>query len=165
MSLSLITLSPLISLFTNFLIQTIALKTICKKGVISSVILGAIGGEIFFLFIVCFLDLRSGTLGKYIFLGQIAYLCTAFCYFAFINLNTTSVRIRILEELRSVGGQAPLKTIMDIYGSREIVKTRLNRMTFAGLLFEDNGRYYIGKKYPLLVARFMDSLRAFLLKN
>ena len=64
-----------------------------------------------------------------------------YCYSNFVNLNFTSLRIRLLKELLATGGTARADEVARKYGSEAILKRRLARLVEWGQLRESSGRF------------------------
>lgn len=64
-----------------------------------------------------------------------------YCYSNFVNLNFTSLRIRLLKELMAAGGRERLAEIARQYGSDAILQRRLARLVEWGQLRESSGRF------------------------
>jgi hypothetical protein len=92
-------------------------------------------------------------------LNLTTYLALAFGYFNFVNLNITSLRIRMIQELADSGGRLPADALAGLYNTETIIALRIDRLTRGGHLAQRGGRYYSGKRRFLLVARIFDLLR------
>jgi hypothetical protein len=64
-----------------------------------------------------------------------------YCYSNFVNLNFTSLRIRLLKELLAAGGRECMPEIARQYGSDAILQRRLARLVEWGQLRESGGRF------------------------
>jgi hypothetical protein len=151
-------LSPVAGLAVNCFSQMVFVLS-TRMSLLKSIVLSTITGEVGLVLIsVPYLT------WKWFVVSQVAYLAASFCYFAFVNLNATSLRIRILEELRVMGGRASLRSLMTVYGGEDVLQARIDRLIRSGMLLRRGDRLYVAKHYPLYVARFMDALRNLLLK-
>ena len=92
-------------------------------------------------------------------LNLLGYLALAFGYFNFVNLNITSLRIRVLHEMREAGGQLLRDELLVRYNSDEMAKLRIERLFAGGHLRESQGRIFIGRRRFLLTARFFQLLK------
>jgi hypothetical protein len=61
-------------------------------------------------------------------LGGATFLALAFGFWTFLNLNITSMRIRILRELLRAGGCMALSDMAEIYTPAERLRRRLERL-------------------------------------
>jgi hypothetical protein len=154
-------LAPLLSLAVNVVAQVVALKA-TRGRFLRSVALGAAAGEVFFLALTL-PNLQSGQGLPYILVVQPAYIAGALCYFAFASMNASSLRIRMLEELRAAGGKAPQSRILGSHDGRAVRLGRIERLVHSGILVKDGDFYRSGKTPLLHVAHGLDMLRRFLL--
>ncbi|MCP4002565.1 MAG: hypothetical protein GY725_00075 [bacterium] len=92
-------------------------------------------------------------------LNGLSYLALGFGYFNFVNLNFTSIRVRVLRELLECH-PVPItnEQIRKNYGAGEILDSRLQRLTATGQLVRDGNRYRTGKGGVLLISRVFDLL-------
>ena len=74
-----------------------------------------------------------------------AMLSLGFCYFTFVNLNYTSLRIRLLREFISHEGELALPDILKKYSMQIILESRLTRLVNAGELLFDGESYCSGE--------------------
>jgi hypothetical protein len=87
------------------------------------------------------------------------------CYFAFLNLNQTSLRVRVLKEIAaSPAGSLALAELVRHYNADAVLSIRLERLVRGGHLVLDGGRYRLGARIAFLVlARFVDALKRLLI--
>lgn len=64
-----------------------------------------------------------------------------YCYTNFVNLNFTSLRVRLLKELLDSGGSEEISKIVNKYGSRAILQRRLERLVDWGQLERNNNLF------------------------
>jgi hypothetical protein len=95
-------------------------------------------------------------------LGVATYLALAFGFWAFLNLNVTSMRIRILRELLRAGGQMILSDMALLYTPAERLRRRLERLEKSGQIMRDDGRWLLGSWQILAVARCVEAMRSLL---
>ena len=90
----------------------------------------------------------------------LAYLDLAFGYWAFLNLNLTSLRIRVLKEISGApGGTLPQATLAQRYDDREMVERRLARLEAAGQVVRLGERYVLKAQWLVRLANFIRLLR------
>lgn len=87
------------------------------------------------------------------------YLALSFCFWTFLNLNVTSLRIRVLRELWKAGGTAPLSKLLVAYSEEERLNRRLDRLVSGGQISLVNGRWKLKSRVLLVMARCFDALR------
>lgn len=88
-----------------------------------------------------------------------AYLALAYGYCSFVNLNVTSLRIRLLQEILLAKEGLPASEIERRYAAGEIVERRLDRLLAGGHLVLRDGRFHIGKRTLVTIARLNDLVR------
>jgi hypothetical protein len=89
----------------------------------------------------------------------LTYLALAYGYFNFVNLNLTSLRIRILQELLEVEQGLTVEAILRQYGADDLIDSRLTRLTRGGQIIQKGSRYYGRLSALLVVARVIDFLK------
>jgi hypothetical protein len=88
-----------------------------------------------------------------------SYLALAYGYYSFVGLNFSSLRIRLLQEVLLAEDGLPLCEVQRRYDTEEVVGRRLDRLRSSGHLIERGGRFYLGKRTLLVVARLNDIVR------
>lgn len=81
-----------------------------------------------------------------------------FGYFAFVNLNATSIRIRILKEVLRAGSLSR-QDLEQRYDERGVIEARLERLVREGQLVEREGRYVGGVPFLLAIARVIEVMK------
>jgi hypothetical protein len=93
----------------------------------------------------------------------VTYSFLGFCFFNVINLNVSSLRIRIIREIY---GQRPLAVpsavIKAKYSVSDMLDARLLRLESGGQLRRVSGRYYLRRGAVVHIAHFFSSLRSLL---
>jgi hypothetical protein len=90
----------------------------------------------------------------------LTYVALAFGFWAFLNLNMTSLRIRMLRELlHSEQGMARAE-LLDRYSPEEFLRRRLVRLECSGDLALSDGQYSLGSRKLLYVDYCLKLLRA-----
>ena len=96
-------------------------------------------------------------------LNVATYLALAFGYFAFVNLNLTSLRIRILAELLEHDGVLATSTLVSGYSADHVAEMRLERLVAARHLVQRGEQFYRRRSRFFLLAGAIAMLRAFIL--
>lgn len=96
-------------------------------------------------------------------LNVVAFLALAFGYFNFVNLTIASLRIRMLEEIRSAAGPLGRAALLSRYDTDRVVGLRIERLVNGGHLVERDGRLVTGRHRFLLVSRCFEMLRRVIL--
>jgi hypothetical protein len=87
-----------------------------------------------------------------LFVNLATYAALAYCFFAFINLGKTSIRIRIFDELRQSGAGLSGEELASLYDYHRIVELRLARLLNKGQVVKRDGRYFLGGFFLWFVA-------------
>jgi hypothetical protein len=91
------------------------------------------------------------------------YAALSLCFWAFLNLNITSLRIRMLREIYRAGGNLAIADIVDRYAPSERLQRRLSRLESGGQIKHENGRWLLGSWQVLFIARCIEALRTLVL--
>jgi hypothetical protein len=91
------------------------------------------------------------------------YLPLSFCFWAFLNLNITSLRIRVIRHLLRAKGTADLSDLLSQYSDVERLNRRLKRLSSSGQIELVDGRWQVRSSTVLVVARCVEVLRTILL--
>jgi len=160
-------LSPLLATAVNVVVQVVVLRASGGVRFRASLLTGFLAGGLALAALLwtvscgaCARDLAGHAL-----LAGGAYAGLGFCYFAFLNLNQASLRIRMLKELHAAPGETlPLGDLLARYHAGHILDERLDRLLGSGQLVLRADRYYSGPRSEFLVlARFLNLLKRMLL--
>jgi hypothetical protein len=91
------------------------------------------------------------------------YAALSYCFFSFILLGQSSIRIRLYDEIAQQRGGVAIEEIAREYDEPALVRMRLQRLTESGDIIESNGRYFIGRKRFVPFARAIFALKTFIL--
>ena len=86
-----------------------------------------------------------------------------YCYANFVNLNFTSLRIRLLKQLLDSGGYEASVEILRKYGSQAILRRRIERLLEWGQLERVDGRFRAKEGSFLRLALFFTFLKKLML--
>lgn len=104
--------------------------------------------------------------GAVLLLGDvIIYICTAFGWWNFVNAGESSIRIRILRELRAAKGPLLETDLMARYNERIILETRLARMVGNRQADCIEGRYRVTSATLVRPAKTFRFLKRILLQR
>jgi len=102
-------------------------------------------------------------IAAYLLLQMLIYAFFAFWLFNLLNLNVSSLRIRIIKELyRQHPKPVPDAVLRAIYGMSEILDARLLRLERGKQLYRSHDRYFLRRGLVLHIAHFFSSLRSLL---
>ena len=92
-----------------------------------------------------------------------ACIALAFCYFNFVNLNYTSLRIRMLRELLTHENGVSMDELKARYSADVVLDLRLKRLVSSNQLRFDGARYQLGGSRTLLaIGMLIDAIRSLL---
>jgi membrane protein implicated in regulation of membrane protease activity len=160
----LLALSPVIGLAGNVIAQILCAHLLKKIGL--SILAGAAVGLAVTIAALLLSAEAGGPLlhaAAVWIVALVTYLALAFGYWAFVNLNITSLRIRMLREiLRSESGISQTE-LMAHYSSEEFLRRRLERLRNAGQLSFNDERWRLESRNLLLLTRTLEGIRTVLL--
>ena len=161
-----ITIAPLAGLALAVLTQIVVVHVSGGK-VGASIIIGILGGLAATLAAIGLGRAEtSGATGGFVdtwLLGGATYLAFAFGFWAFLNLNITSMRIRMLRQLLRAGGHMALSDMAVSYTPAERLRRRLERLEKGGQIMREDGRWQLRSWQVLAVARCVEAWRSFIL--
>jgi hypothetical protein len=97
-------------------------------------------------------------------LNVLTYVGLAYGYFAFVNLNLTSLRIRMLSELLDHDGELATAVLLNGYSADHVAQIRLERLVAGGHFVGRHDRFQRGPKSGFFVlAGTIARLRAFII--
>lgn len=142
----LLAITPLLGLVIQIIVSFILTKRFSNNALWKDLFLGFCTGLLFTLFFSITVA-KSNALSLVDIFGitcvnSLAVVALCFCYFNFVNLNYTSLRIRLLREFVKQGGKLSLTEILKKYDAEVILTARLSRLIKAKELSYD-GEYFI----------------------
>lgn len=104
----------------------------------------------------------AGTLALHLW----CYTMLGFIFFNVINLNLSSLRIRMLKEYLAVHPQPlPDRVLREKYHPRDMLEARLERLAAGGQIARADGRYFFRPGPVVYIGRFFACLQSFLLRK
>jgi hypothetical protein len=91
----------------------------------------------------------------YTLFNSVGYAALAFNYFAFVNLNVTSLRVRLVKELIAANGAAPVDALLHKYDAEVVIDRRLARLTGWRQLRRVEGQFFGDRSAFLILARML----------
>jgi hypothetical protein len=85
----------------------------------------------------------------------LSYGGLSYCYFHFVNLGQSSIRVRIYSELVDNPLGLEIETLKQAYNESTLIASRLQRLSSSGDIIEHNGIYFVGKSRLVVVARIL----------
>jgi hypothetical protein len=99
-------------------------------------------------------------------LALFTYCALAFGYWAFLNLNVTSLRIRLLREILQAPGSISRSDLAERYSGDEFLRRRLHRLEFGSRqLSHVDGRWRLRVRTLYVVACIVSALRALIIPS
>jgi hypothetical protein len=84
------------------------------------------------------------------------YLTLSFCFWTFLNLNITSLRIRVIRELLQAGGAIAVVELLASYSDAERLQRRLARLLNGRQIELVDGNWRLRSSLILIIARCID---------
>jgi hypothetical protein len=161
-----ITIAPVAGLVSNALAQ-IVVAHVFRKQIGKSILAGILCGFGVTLAVTWLGATKEPDVGWQFFdvwlLGVATYLALSFGFWVFLNLNITSIRIRILRELFRAGGSIALADFLGLYSPAERLHRRIQRLEKGGQLIRIGDCWRLGSWQVLLIARCIEALRTLVL--
>jgi hypothetical protein len=88
----------------------------------------------------------------------LTYNACCYGYFCLLNLTETSLHVNILTRLLIGGGMRP-EELARLYGVKDMINSRIDRMIALGQLQEKEGRYVAGNGTVVLLGRVLNVWR------
>jgi hypothetical protein len=149
--------APIVGLFAGIFAQVVTYMFLTGKPIVFSYAVGFAVGAAFSLVAL------HAAYPSYGFFDAVIVLLTFgglnYCYNNFVNLNFSSLRIRLLKELLACGGTESMGMVTSQYGSKAVLGRRLQRLVAWGQLRQEGGRYMAVAGSFLLLALLFDSLK------
>jgi len=160
----LIALAPLLGLCANTLVQPLVQHLTGRGRPARSLALGFLAGLVTSGALVGWAVRAQGLelldAGALLVLQLLCFAALGYGYFAFVNLNLASIRIRILKEVTGAGdGGLPQSALDELYDEDTMAEGRLERLVAGGHLLERDGRHHRGKATLLQIAGVIEALK------
>jgi hypothetical protein len=157
--------APIIGLGANSFTQIVCAR-ILKPNIAAPIICGFLSGLATTAVILVVNISLSATVdeiaGSWLAL-VLTYIALSFGFWAFLNLNMTSLRIRVIREMLHAGGAMTQPELLHRYSPNEFLRRRLTRLVRLGQLRLQDGRYYLESRKLLYASYGIDFLRAVIL--
>ena len=153
-----LTLAPVAGLAANVFAQIACARILRRLGL--SIVAGALCG---LLVTALCTALDSTSAGIALAADWAVAILTYFAYWAFLNLNITSLRIRILREILQSSGGVSRDELTARYSADEFLRRRLERLETGRQMSCRDGRWRLESRTLLVLARTMEALRALVL--
>jgi hypothetical protein len=162
-------ISPIAAMVVNVAAQVILFRIWRGRQYFRSVIGGFLFGAAALIACEAFLIASSDAMGERLFLAVAVnlpiFLCLSYCYYNFIQLGQTSIRIRMYTEIASRPGGVVISEIEREYDEAALTELRLQRLVESGDVIARSERYVIGQGRLLLIANVIWAAKHFLLRK
>jgi hypothetical protein len=159
-------LIPILAVMVNLIAQVLSFRHWKGSNYFLSIILGfGVGLTAFVVSEILFLwrDYSADHLLTALLVNAPIYVCLAYCYYSFVQLGQTSIRIRLYAEIASSPHGLDAEDVAREYSDDSLVAVRIHRLVESGDLRERNGSFFIGRGRLTLIANILFSARCFLL--
>lgn len=155
---------PIVGLAVNVIVQILSFRYFVRQSLMRSIIFGFISGLCGVILLAAGIPagIKSGFWDVMI-LHVLSYIALGYCYFHFINLGETALRIRIMRELREAPQGLSLDELLARYGTKEIIDRRISRLQRNGQIIAKGNKYYLRSPTMLIMAKSILALRYILL--
>jgi hypothetical protein len=159
--------SPIVALAINMAVQITAFRRRRGSHFFRSVVEGVCFGGLALLVIEALLIIRGQTWGYgvavILLVSMPTYLALSYCYYSFVQLGQTSIRLRLYSEIASRESGVTIEEMEREYEQSSLTHMRLQRLIESGDIVEKDGRYLIGRRKLLLVANIIFAAKHLLL--
>jgi len=107
--------------------------------------------------------LTGETLEKALLVNAPIYAALSYCFFNFVNLGQSSIRIRLYSEIATSTDGVSVAQLSAEYNEESLMRMRLHRLTESGDIVERDGRYFVGRGRLVPIARLIFGLKKFIL--
>ena len=159
-------LIPILSVLVNLIVQVASFRYWKGSNYFLTIILGFSVGLAAFVFLeTLFLweDFSTDHLLTALLVNTPIYICLAYCYYSFVQLGQTSIRIRLYAEIASKTDGLSAEEVAREYSDDSLVAVRIQRLVESGDLIDRNGAFFIGRSRLPLIGDILFAAKRFLL--
>jgi hypothetical protein len=158
-------LTPLAALAVNVIVQVILVRLQRGAHFLRAQTTGIlVGGIALMAFDLLSLRFQTGESAVTSLLINIpTYLALSYCFFNFVNLGQTSIRIRIYAEIAARPGGMPAEEVAREYQDEALMQVRLRRLIESGDIVEKGNRYFVGRKRLVQLGHIIFNAKRFVL--
>ncbi len=160
-------LAPVLALAANVVAQVLLVRL--RKGAhfLRSVVEGCLAGAGLLVVLegtrLFFQGISLETLALTLLVNAPAYLALSYCYFNFVNLGQSSVRIRIYARIAEAPAGLLMEEIAREYNESALLQLRLHRLNESGDMVEKNGVFHTNRRRLVWIAAVIFKIKQFLL--
>jgi hypothetical protein len=162
-------ISPIVAMAVNVVVQIVLFRLRRGTHYFGSIIQAFLCGALTCLVAESFFIVSSGFAGDRVFLALAVnvpiYLGLSYCFYSFVQLGQTSIRLRMYSE---IAGQAQGVSLVEMekeYDEHRLAEMRLQRLIESGDLVGQQEHYVIGKNRLVLIASVIFAAKHFLLRR
>jgi hypothetical protein len=152
---------PILALVVNMMVQISLARTRAHGGYLQSLVVGFGTGFVCLLALTglsyCYASVSWQECTAILIVNMGIYGALAFCYFAFVNLNKTSLRIRLFRELQRSPDGLSMEQIQALYDDRKIFELRMERLLHSQHVIRREGRYFLASYSLWLIGKIIDT--------
>jgi hypothetical protein len=157
-------LAPLAAVGANVIAQVLAVRLRGGTQFFRSIIEGfVVGGIVLIALEISVPQIRQQGLVTCVFVNGPIYVALAYCYFGLANLGHTSIRLRMYSEISASPEGRTTREIEGIYDEGTLMQMRLQRLVESGDIVYKDGRYFVGRKKLVYMARILLACKHILL--
>jgi len=159
-------LIPLLSVLVNLIVQVFSFRYWKGSNYFLTIMLGfGVGLAAFVVMETLFLweDFSTDHLLTALLVNTPIYICLAYCYYSFVQLGQTSIRIRLYAEIASKTDGLSAEEVAREYSDDSLVAVRIQRLVESGDLIDRNGAFFIGRSRLPLIGDILFAAKRFLL--
>jgi hypothetical protein len=164
-----LSLAPLVGLAVDVVAHLAATWILRLPKLYPRLLVGAAAGGAVTLaiavFAVCTLSLGMMDAAALVAFDGVTFAILSFGYFNFVQLNISSLRVRIANEIHDSPTGLDAAELMALYNARRVVDERLDRLARGNQIVERDGRYYHRKSLVYAIAVAMDLCKRVVLKR
>jgi hypothetical protein len=158
----LLTFAPIVGMAANCFVQILCSRLL-KLHIARALICGFLFGFLFTAILVASNGPPLASAGELTGLwltSATTYIALAFGFWAFLNLNMTSLRIRMLREMLHAKRNMTRAELLDRYSPDEFLRRRLARLERSGQLMIKDGGYSLRSRNLLYASYCVNFLRS-----
>ena len=150
-------LLPLLGLFVNVVAQVVSTHLYHRVGL--AILIGLLCGFIADIYLLSHLTYHADYSIPDACVNIFTYLSFSFCYWAFLNLNITSLRIRLMRELLNHPNGLNSEQLLQKYSADELVSRRILRLERSGQIIQSEGKWTLCSRKLILLASILYFIR------
>ena len=159
----LLVLAPAMGLAADVLAHLMVTWSLHGRGVYFRLASGAVAGLAVSIAISLLastqLRLSGWDTSAYLAFNITTFLILSFGYFNLVQMNLSSLRLRIANELHDAADGVPAERLFAMYDGRAIVDARLDRLSRGRQIILRDGRYHHCTSVVYLIAVCMDTMK------